>query len=192
LFVSCILANQKLREQLKERDARTMLVLSSGPVEDIVALSGYAKLFSELDGKDYYSQEAKTWDAYLADFPEPKNPLKAIVALLEYRIGDFSMPARDLERTGWQQNFERLLRERGLITHGLSRYASSRARHSSRIIRAITRGGMMMMEHASDVFLVDYVMPKLFGEQMTFPYTARHLAEELERSDRSADEVEGG
>jgi len=192
LFVSCILANQKLREQLKERDARTMLVLSSGPVEDIVALSGYAKLFSELDGKDYYSQVAKTWDAYLVDFPEPKNPLKAIVALLEYRMGDFSMPARDLERTGWQQNFERLLRERGLITHGLSRYGSSRARHSSRIIRAITRGGMMIMEHASDVFLVDYVMPKLFGEQMTFPYTARHLAEELERSDRSADEVEEG
>ena len=50
----------------------------------------------------------------------------------------------------------------------------------------------MIMEHASDVFLVDYVMPKLFGEQMTFPYTARHLAEELERSDRSADEVEEG
>ena len=169
-----------------------MLVLSSGPVEDIIALSGYAKLFSELDEKDYYGDVAKTWDAYLADFPEPKNPLKAIVALLEYRTGDFSMPARDLERTGWHQNFQRLLRERGLLTDGLSRYESSRPRHSSRIIQAITRGGMMMMEHASDVFLIDYVMPKLVGEQVTFPYTARHLAEELERPDRSADEDDEG
>jgi hypothetical protein len=187
LFVSCILANQKLREQLKERDARTMLVLSSGPVEDIIALSGYAKLFSELNGKDYYSLVAKTWDAYLADFSEPKNPLKAIVALLEYRTVDFSVPARDLERTGWQQNFERLLREQGLLTDGFSRYESSRARHSSTIIRAITRGGMIM-EHASDVFLVDYVMPKLAGEQVRFPYTARHLAKAVQRPDQSTDE----
>jgi hypothetical protein len=190
LFMSSILANQKLRNELKDRDARTMLALSSGPVEDIVALSGYAKLFSELDGKDYYSLVARTWDLYLAEFPEPKNPLKTIVALLEYRTGDFSMPARDLERTGWQQNFKRLLHERGLVTDRYSRYdRRSQPRHSSRIILAICRGGMFM-EHASDVFLVDYVMPKLVGEQITFPYTARHLAEELQRTDRNADEDE--
>jgi len=114
--------------------------------------------------------------------------LKAIVALLEYRTVDFSMPARDVERTGWHQNFERLLQERGLITDGLSRYESSQARHSSRIIQAITRGGTMMMGHASDVFLVDYVMSKLVGESVTFPYTARNLAEMLQRPHRSADE----
>jgi hypothetical protein len=180
LFVSCILANQKLREQLKERDARTMLSLSIGPIEDIIALSGYAKLFSELDGKDYYSLVTKTWDAYLADFQEAKNPLKAIVALLDYRTVDFSRPARDLERTGWEQNFEQLLWERGLITDGLSRNESSEAQHSSRIIQAITRGGTMVLDHASDVFLVDYVMPKLVGESVRFPYTARNLAEILQ------------
>jgi hypothetical protein len=188
LFMSSILANQKLRDELKDRDARTMLALSGGPVQDIVALSGYAKLFSELDGKDYYSLVARTWDVYLEGFPEPKNPLKAIVALLDYRTGDFFMPARDFERTAWEQNFERLLHERRLLTDRHSRYDRRlRPLHSSRLIQAICRSGMFM-EHASDVFLVDYVMPKLVGEQITFPYTARHLAEELQRADANPDE----
>ena len=181
LFISSILANQKLRGELKDRDARAMLALSSGPLEDIVALSGYAKLFSELDGKDFYSLITNTWDTYIKGFPEPKSPLKMIAAILDYRTGDFFMPARDLERTGWEQNFERLLRERGLVTDGYSQYErQTRRRHSSRIIDALCRGAMIM-EHASDVFLVDYIMPRLVGEQVTFPYTAKHLAEELQR-----------
>ena len=74
LFASSILANQKLREQLKDRDSRMMLAWSSGPIEDIVTLSGYAKLFSELDGKAFYEIVTKTWDTYLAGFEDPTGP----------------------------------------------------------------------------------------------------------------------
>ena len=186
LFASSILANQKLREQLKDRDSRMMLAWSSGPIEDIVALSGYAKLFSELDGKQFYEIVTKTWDAYLAGFEDPTGPLKAVTAILEYRTGDFFMPARDLERTTWQQNFERLLRDRGILQ---DRYASFRRIekpvHPSPLIQEVARAGMMM-EHAADFFLVDYVMPRLKGTDITYPYTARNLATSLSRKEHSA------
>jgi hypothetical protein len=182
LFASGILANQKLRQQFKDREPRTMIALSSGPLEDIIALSGYAKLFTELDGKAFYTFVTRTWDVYLASFESPKNPLMAITALLEYRTGDFFMPARDLERTGWQQNFERLLRDRKILQEHQSGYDAPREpAHPSKLIQEISRGGILM-EHASDVFLVDYVMPKLAGEKITFPYTARNLAEALRRN----------
>ena len=186
LFASSILANQKLREQLKDRDSRMMLAWSSGPIEDIVALSGYAMLFSELDGKAFYEVVTKTWDAYLTGFEDPTGPLKAVTATLEYRTGDFFMPARDLERTTWQQNFERLLRDRGILQ---DRYGSFRRIekpvHPSPLIQEVARAGMMM-EHAADFFLVDYVMPRLKGADVTYPYTARNLARSLSRNERSA------
>src|SRR5207247_10312233 len=116
LCASSILANQKLREQLKDRDSRMMLAWSSGPIEDIVALSGYAKLFSELDGKQFYEIVTKTWDAYLAGFEDPTGPLKAVTAILEYRTGDFFIHVRDVERTTWLQNFVRLVLTFGCMT----------------------------------------------------------------------------
>jgi len=195
LFASSILANQKLREQLKDRDFRMMLAWSSGPIEDIVALSGYAKLFSELDGKAFYDIVTKTWDAYLAGFEDSTGPLKAITAILEYRTGDFFMPARDLERTTWQQNFERLLRDRGILEDRYGPFRRiERPVHPSPLIQEVARAGMMM-EHAADFFLVDYVMPRLKSADVTYPYTTRNLARSLSRNegstttDQSKDEI---
>ena len=159
-----------------------MIALSSGPIEDIVALSGYAKLFSELDGKSFWEVVTKTWDTYLADFDDPTAPLKLITALMNYRIRDFFMPARDLERTGWQQNFQRLLRERGILRERYSSYdREAPPAHKSKLIQEISRGGTLM-ERSSDVFLVEYVMLRLAGQEIEFPYTARNLARAMSRN----------
>ena len=182
LFASSILANQRLRESLKDKDARTMIAWSSAPLEDIVALSGYAKLFSELDGNAFWPIVETTWDDYLVGFEDRMGPLKLITAILEYRIGDFFTSSRDLERTGWQQNFDRLLRDRGILRERYSDYDRAAPQlHKSRLIQEVTRGGIWT-ERASDVFLVEYVMPKLAGEQIKFPYSATNLARALSRN----------
>jgi hypothetical protein len=101
---------------------------------------------------------------------------------MAYRLGNFFSAARDFERTAWQQAFERLLRQRELLQDEWEYDRKWRSTHPSKLIREFTRGPVGL-EHASDVFLVDFVMPRLAGDQVEFPYTARHLAEALARDD---------
>ena len=180
LFAASIAANQRLREELKDKDARTMLAWSTTPVQDIVELSGYAKLFSELDSKPFYDIVGKTWNTYLDTAGDASAVLKFITALLEYRVGSFFTAARDIERTTWQQSFERLLRDRGLLHDYWDYDRSPKTTHSSKLIQEFVKGGVRIGS-ASDVFLVDFVMPRLAGQEVKFPYTAKHLADALAR-----------
>jgi len=181
LFASSISANQKLREELKDRDVNTLLTWSSAPIYDVVELSGYAKLFFELDGKLFYDIVRNTWNAYLASVKDERAVLKFVAALMDYRLRGLFTAARELERIAWQQSFEALLRERGLLGNDWEYQRSRVKMHPSRWIQEFTRGGVRF-EHASDVFLVEYVMPKLSGENVEFPYSAVNLARELARN----------
>jgi hypothetical protein len=55
------------------------------------------------------------------------------------------------------------------------------------LIREFARGGSIGLEQASDVFLVDFVMPRVAAGNVEFPYTARHLAEALARDEPAKD-----
>ncbi len=157
-----------------------MLTWSTSPLQDIVELSGYAKLFAELDAKPFYEVVERTWNAYLGSVADANGALKFITALLSYRLGAFRTAARDIERTTWQQSFERMLREREILFDEWDYHRRRQTTHPSRLIRAFTRGGVRFA-HASDVFLVEFVMPRLSEQAVKFPHTATHLAEDLAR-----------
>jgi hypothetical protein len=145
-------------------------------------LSGYAKLFSELEGNDFYAVVVKTWEAYLESVKDPIAVLKFVTTVLDFRVRDFVTAARDIERTNWQLRFERLLRRRGLRVDDWEHDRRPRVTHASKLIREFTRGPSGF-EHASDVFIVVFVMFRLAGEKVEFPHTAQHLADALARDD---------
>jgi hypothetical protein len=181
-FAASIAANTRLQRELKEKDARVTLAWSTTPINDIVELSGYAQLFSDLDGKDFYAVVVKTWEAYLKSVKDPIVVLKFIATVLDFRVRDFVTAARDIERTNWQLSFERLLRSRGLRVDDWEYDRRPQATHASKLIREFTRGPRGFV-HASDVFVVIFVMPRLAGEKVEFPHTAQNLADALARDD---------
>jgi hypothetical protein len=162
LFAASISANQRLRDELKDREPQVMLAWSTSPLQDIVEVSGYAKLFSELDGKSFYNLVVKIWNKYLDTFDDPTIPLRSVTALLTYRRGNFFSAARDFERGAWKQSFERLLRERRLLGDPFDYDMRPQVTHASKLIREFTRSGIGL-EDASDVFVVDFIMPRLKG-----------------------------
>ena len=189
-FSASLVANQRLQTEFKGKDLRVALTWSTTPVQDIVELSGYAKLFSELDGKPFYDVVDRTWQNYLTSVKDAPATLAFVAAVLTYRTHSFGMAARDVERTAWQQSFGRLLRRRGLIDEHWGAARSPIPSHPSKLIREFTRGGSIGLEHASDVFLVDFVMPRVTGQSVEFPYTARNFAEALARDERVEEDME--
>lgn len=171
---------------LKDQDERAFLVYSTEPTVDVLELSGYALLYTELDGKSYWDIVKSLWDDYCAQVPDPQALLKLISTTANYRQSLFAILPRDLLRSAWRQDFQQRLRILGVLEDGPlpSRfgYRDDSPKHASRLIRVLVRGGeFSFFEDAQDVFLVGYLMERPEAAGIELPPRARNFAEALER-----------
>jgi len=155
-FQSCFIARQRVMKRTKPMAGSmdAALVLSTEPILDLLELSGYAILFSELGDKELWHITNKLWDSFLSRAADSKIIL--ISAIAEYRDGVFGVTPRDFVRTKWQQTFEQKLRESGL----LSEYGEPLKKvHKSAIIKIITRTGHLF-DRPRDIFQALYLSRK--------------------------------
>ncbi len=181
-FVDTFTAHDKLKEQLSTRDPEMRLLWSTDPIIDIMHLSGYAIVYSELDGRNYWNVAKGLWETYLQKSPNRAEFINALTAIVSYRETTLQGMPRSLIRTTWQQRLEAQLRQRGLRdqdTYSFPR-GVKRSRHQSPFIRAIASGSMIMYHDALDGFLVTYwaKLPEVNEEQL--PASAKSLAEFIE------------
>ena len=194
LFLACLSAHDRRRTQLRDRDEKTLLVFSTEPIADILELSGYALIYTELDGKKYWAVAKKLWDNYFAQLPNSQDVVKYITNILDYRRSLFTILPRDLARTAWTQDLERQLRDCKLLEDMFSsprlHGEDAGPQHPSAIIRALTRGGHIF-DNPQDVFLVIYIMQRPEANELKLPQRAEFFADSLRREE-SGDVSEGG
>jgi len=163
LFLAGLAAYDRLRKQLQDRDAKTMLVFSTEPIVDILELSGYALIYTELDGKGYARIAEGLWDRYLTRASHPQALSQFISAVVDYRRSLFAILPRDTARMAWKQDFIRHLEEQGWLQERAFRAPfpgdDSGRRHPSPLIRAVSRGADSSWG-AEDVFFVAYLMKR--------------------------------
>ncbi len=161
-FFAGLAAFDRLRERLREHEQQTAIVYSTEPIADLLELSGYAIIYSELDGKNFWDVTKPLWDGYFERLPDREAGAKFIHSVVEYRRSLFAILPRGLARTSWKQDLEHRLRDRGLMEDPFTRSYERHERgatHASPIIRALTRS-RFLFEEPTDVFMAAYLLAR--------------------------------
>jgi hypothetical protein len=160
LFSAAFAAQARSFKEIPEADPKTRILLALDPIIDLLEVSGYSIIYSQLDGKDYDACVRDSWDKYLSGLGDPRSMISALVGIPSATAGIFRIPPRDVARTAWKQDLQRRLRDRGLLDESVMYPPGLRVEggptHASPIVRAVVRGGLLVRD-AGDVFLVCYL-----------------------------------
>lgn len=173
-------SSQRIHEQIAS-SAETKLLLMSDPLNDLLDLSGFALIYSELDGKLSYAQTTVAlWDQHFNNVAEPQRTQR-LQAFASWTRPILRTTPRDMVRIGWKQHLNRVLRDRGLSNDMWSRPRTLSPNHSSPLIRAISRSPFIL-DNAADVFLAEYLLKRLELQGFKAPNRhTRELQKDIER-----------
>jgi len=194
LFVGSLAAHEKLREQLKEWRPETGLTIAIEPLMDIMELSGYAKIYSELfEIPDIWHTCQTTWDKYFESHTQPNDAVKFLITLYQYRKSLFQISPRDILRTNLQISFNNKLREMNLIDDMFSSQyygvKESKTRHKSPLIRALCRGRYEPHISAAEVFIIIYLLKRPESKGIEFK-DRWQLSKTIEREENRNNNIE--
>jgi hypothetical protein len=194
VFGACLLAPGRVFELLQDIDATMRFIYSTEPIEDLLELSGYAIIFSELNGKSFWSTMKTLWNTYFAQQAVPQDEVDRIMNILQARKARVTIYPRAMVRQTWKQDLEGRLRGRGLLNDSFSYEPQARQQkwHPSAIIRALTRSGdWQLFDHPFDVFLAVYAREKNAGWHLNLPRETESFAKALQREEaKEQDEKE--
>ena len=166
IFVSAFAAYNRIRETTEGYDDETRLLFSVEPITDLVHLSAYAILCSELDGLHFWTAVKRCWDQQFANAPDLLNFIRAAI---HYKQSRLIMLPHDTVRTSWEQDFKGQLRARGLVEDDFG-WGNVTKPHSSAIIRAVLHGGRLVFLDPESVFLAVYLADRPeIADQLTSP-----------------------
>ncbi len=162
-------------------DAMTRLMLKVEPITDLLEISGFAILYSELDGKCFRSIVTQKWDEHLDRIGDPSQFIALINSALWRRTVDVTIAPGDVRRTRWRQAFDRRARELPQRTGPYGTFAGYV--HPSRLIRRVAWELVGMWVDASEVFVAAYLARHPKAAALEVPRRAKDLAEWLEREE---------
>lgn len=178
LFLGGWRAYERVRASISPEtaDPRIQVIRLSGPVVDLMELSGYALLERELGSPEPWDACLKAWEVHFAAQSDPVAAAEQLIALVTLRDLPALLPG-DLIRTARVQRFHPRLAEvvgaDDLWDLGYGR----RARHASPIIRAVAHVTLSHTEIVA-LFLNEVVVPRLPpGAQL--PPAVRNVAESI-------------
>ncbi|MDQ1559375.1 MAG: hypothetical protein QOD32_2435, partial [Pyrinomonadaceae bacterium] len=88
---------------------------SAQPIIDVVDISGFAYLFTELDSNNFREVVDKVWDSYLDAIPNKEAMAQLLCLSVTHKESLFGTFPRDNMQEAWVQDFERRLRRLGLL-----------------------------------------------------------------------------
>src|ERR1044071_4533201 len=179
-FSLAILAKEKLRQKFL-RDPQNIR-LSMEPVADLMALSGYSAIFSELDSKEFWKPVQQRWENYLILFANDEGRKKLFELLCLALQPDWRIVPRSVMRTRWQQMTQREFAARGLFPERAfweshRRHAS--VNHASPLIR-LCCCSLDLRTDPCDVFMALYVFKRPESASLKKPHDVQYLQEALQ------------
>ena len=173
LFIGALMAFENLREDLKDREVEVLISIASEPLLDILNMSGYAKIYSELyEEQAVWDVCSTVWDNYFKDRKDKKELLQKFIGLQEFRKGQFKIFPRDYLRTNWETTLRVKLEEMNIIDDRMGFSPEYRRRniidHKSPFIRALCRGRYFHHVSAPDIFILTYLLKQPEAQGIEF------------------------
>jgi hypothetical protein len=186
VFVACLTAPSRVAEQLQDIDAKMRFIYSTEPIEDILELSGYTLIFSELDGKAFWDTMKAQWNTYIVQQSAPQDEVDRLMNIIKARQAWPTIFPRAFVRTTWRQDLEDRLRDRGLLnaSYTYEPHGSKQKWHTSAIIRALTPAGhWKLFDSPLDVFLVVYAREQNTTWHLNLPKGTESFSNALQREE---------
>ena len=165
-FYGCLLTYDKLRpnETIPEHRLRGAVSQSLAPIADLLDISGYAYLCSELRGEKAYWAEVKSvWDKFLVGDAETSSArIAQLGGMLSLATDPMQVPSRGVLRTRWKMTLNQLIAEAvGVADRYASRYGRDRQiNHPSPLVRVMAEGhggiGCDGIDIFSDLYFADF------------------------------------
>lgn len=171
VFLACLSAYDITRKEVTGWNTESQILFSSEPIIDLLELSGYAAIYSELyENNEMWKLCQQYWDRYLND-SNAGNIINFIVSLVEYRNSVFKIMPKAYLRTNWDMKLKQLLRERNLISDPFEkRYLKiKKPKHKSPVIRALSYYGDILSVPVIDLFFALYLSNHKMATGITFP-----------------------
>jgi len=195
-FSASLSANERLNRELAGYDQQTQILFSTETLEDLLEISGYALLKSELGQEACWAAVKDLWDRYLGDRDRAQF-FTFLFAVLSYRGSVFSIKPRDIGRTSWRMAFHRYLAEQGLATRLYADPFDLDADEldvESPLVRATSAG--MMGHDAGQAFIAGYLLTWPEAHGLELPRETEVFLESVEfarrRRDEALDDVDEG
>lgn len=188
-FRAGLVAHDRLKPQLAGQSVETTIVFSTEPIVDILEISGYALIYSELEGIKYWDIVVDQWDNYFARHENPAGIGNYILLSASTQLNLFGLRPRAIARTGWQMALKQRLAKAGIIDDFYGRpYFSDEAikPHSSKIIRTLAHGWLSIND-AQDLFLAVYMAKRQGIDLANLPRSAAELLKKFDREDSGAE-----
>jgi len=197
-----LIVHAKLSEKTGEWQPDSAIVAVSGPLLDLIELSGYAKLYSELHGNPRLWEACKSeWERYLSGV-DAAHVLTYLGALISYNRSLFAITPRSLMRTSWKIKFEGSLRElprrslhdQGDDLVGIAWRDRTIVEHDSELIQVMagTSVDYSTLYSGTDVFIEFFLKNRSEGKDVDYG-TGNRLSDAIQRwrSSRKRREAEG-
>jgi hypothetical protein len=181
-FQACLTAHDQLWSKMTDRSDRTRMIFATEPIVDLMSLSGFAIVYSELGGKQFRDVALRCWDDFFAKHKDAQALLKQLGAILHSRETSLMSGPRMLLRTEWQIRLKQQLAALGLtnrhVFHRLT--GEEKPSHESAIVRALS-DGHMMLEHGEDIFAAVYLATRSPASGFELTRRAKAFAWRLRR-----------
>jgi len=173
-FGLVIVAEKRLRTELRTFPDKSQIALIADLFVDLFEISGFALVFHQLDGGTAWRAVTTAWKLLLAEDPNPRRILDYALKLVDFRRDTHRMSTRYLVRTGWLQDFQRRMQERGLSS-GLLGTGPARAEPISLIAAVMARSGMTSPD-AADAFVGCYILKLPQAQGLTPPASVKEFS----------------
>jgi hypothetical protein len=202
-FRSSLLQFNRILESGAESDWRLDLTIkvALAPVLDLMDLSGYSILLSELHDNSKISDTIVTlWSRYLDAKSDSAADSKAsfLAGAISLTDESFGLAHRSLIRTKWRQDIFHRLRQldRRAVTHGREGFFLSQQVivHQSTLVKVYAGDDLGTFHDGIDVFILRILRAREDGKDLKFGTLRERLGEELAREGRrsSAEDEENG
>lgn len=182
-FLTAITAQHKVRDALGKV---TSLNVSAtlGSLSDLLAISGFAELYSALTAKTFSAVSRGIWDSYLASLKDDASRKKAIDLLIRTREPFLGMSSRDMLRFRWERATRSHLVAQGIAMDdfGFGPRRRGSLRHPSPLVRVFAARGNNLSD-AEDIFFAVYLLRQPDAVGLKVPHEIESYQQALAREE---------
>lgn len=195
VFIGALKAQSRIRDEVEGWAEQSQILLSSEPIEDVLTLSGYLKIYAELHENPLIWEIAQNaWNKYL-DTLDAKAIITMMIAMSVYRDSQFGIITdKSVLRTHWEFGLRDKLEEKGLAQDAFSTpfEPDPAPAHPSPLIRICARRASMLGFDARAVFFVSYLSKHSAAADIEMEFPDIHeIKDQLEREEASRNENTG-
>lgn len=171
VFNASLVEYDSTRKNTKGWLLDSQISYSSEPLVDLLELSGYALIYSELyENKELWLTCKTVWDNYLST-QNADEIIKHIIGVVSYRESLFYMMPRATLRANWELKLKHKLSELNLIHDRAEEYITGdkTKKHKSPLIRVVSGNSALLPVSSMYAFFAFYLEKHPKAKDIDFP-----------------------